>query len=413
MNGKLVFGRYDYAAFLTFASYAMCSVIIPMCLVPLAAELRFPLQEGGMGMGGALQMGRSIPMTVMLILCGLIGAKLGNRVSLGFALLTMALGIFLSALAPEYRFLIPAITIAGFGEGVIEGLATPFTNELHDEDPGRYLNFTHSFWSVGVLTAVLCGGALLYFGVSWRIITGGCAIAALIPAAMLLIRGKDVRKNRNTETPPDAKEIIRASAALFRTPRFLLYFAAIFLAGGGEYCLTFWTASFVQLEFGGTAWEAGICTGAFALGMIVSRMAAGWFVADRNMGKLIFLCGIGAAAVSIFFPFIHSLPILFLLVFLSGVGTGPFWPCIQSLCVRRVEGNATMIFIILSASGVPGCGFFSMLMGIAGDMAGLQKSFFMVPVCFLSISLLILADMLILKRKRIMQKRLFENGKAE
>ena len=191
MNRKLIFGRYDYAAFLTFACYAMCSVIIPMCLVPLASDLHFPLQEGGMGMGGALQMGRSIPMTLMLLLCGLIGAKYGNRISLGASLLTMALGILLSSLAPGYWFLIPAIAVAGFGEGVIEGLATPFVNDLHDEDTGRYLNFSHSFWSVGVLSAVLCGGALLSFGVSWRIITGGCALAALIPAAMLLLRGKE------------------------------------------------------------------------------------------------------------------------------------------------------------------------------------------------------------------------------
>ena len=398
MNRKLIFGRYDYAAFLTFACYAMCSVIIPMCLVPLAADLHFPLQEGGMGMGGALQMGRSIPMTLMLLLCGLIGAKYGNRISLGVSLLTMALGILLSSLAPGYWFLIPAIALAGFGEGVIEGLATPFVNDLHDEDTGRYLNFSHSFWSVGVLSAVLCGGALLSLGVSWRIITGGCALLALIPAAMLLIRGKDVRKNKTADAPPTAAELIRSAVSLFRTPRFLLYFAAIFLAGGGEYCLTFWTASFVQIEFGGSAWEAGFCTGVFALGMIVSRMAAGWFVADKKIGELIIWCGIGAAAVSIFFPFVRSFPLLVLLIFLSGVGTGPFWPSIQSLCAKRVEGSDTMIFIILSASGVPGCGFFSMLMGIAGDMAGLQNSFFMVPFCFLFISILIGADMRIMRK---------------
>ena len=70
MSRKMVFGRYDYAAFLTFASYAMCSIVIPMCLVPLARDLHFPLDEGGMGMGGAIQLGRSIPMTIMLILCG-------------------------------------------------------------------------------------------------------------------------------------------------------------------------------------------------------------------------------------------------------------------------------------------------------------------------------------------------------
>lgn len=61
MARKLIFGRYDYAAFLCFASYAMCSIIVPVSLVPIAKDLHFPLTEGGMGLGGILQIGRACP----------------------------------------------------------------------------------------------------------------------------------------------------------------------------------------------------------------------------------------------------------------------------------------------------------------------------------------------------------------
>ena len=186
MSRKMVFGRYDYAAFLTFASYAMCSIVIPMCLVPLARDLNFPLDQGGMGMGGAIQLGRSIPMTIMLVLCGFIGARWGNRISVGVAVLFMAAGILLASGSPGYWFLFAALTIAGLGEGVLEGLATPLVNDLHEEEAGRYINFTHSFWSIGVLATVLVSGALLYWGVSWRFLAAAFGCIALIPALLLL-----------------------------------------------------------------------------------------------------------------------------------------------------------------------------------------------------------------------------------
>ncbi len=397
MSRKMVFGRYDYAAFLTFASYAMCSVVIPMCLVPLAKDLHFPLDEGGMGMGGAIQLGRSIPMTIMLILCGFIAARWGNRISVGVAVLFMASGILLASASPGYWFLFAALTIAGLGEGVLEGLATPLVNDLHEDEAGRYINFTHSFWSIGVLVTVLVSGALLLWGISWRFLAATFGCIAVIPGLLLLIPSKK-KPFPKKEEPVHWKEVCGYAFHLFRTPRFWIYFAAIFLAGGGEFCLTFWTASFIQMSYAGSAWAAGVGTGAFALGMIVSRMGAGYFVREKNLGWLIVCCGIGAAVVSLFFPYLKSLYLLFPLLFLSGVGVGPFWASIQSVCAKKVSGDDTMIFIILSASGVPGCGIFSTLLGILGDHYGLRLSFFIVPVCFVLISVLIGFDIYLQKK---------------
>ena len=48
-------------------------------------------------------------------------------------------------------------------------------------------------------------------------------------------------------------------------------------------------------------------------------------------------------------------PLLFLLLFLCGVGSAPFWPSIQSLCVDRLPRlDSTLAFIVLSCAGVPG-----------------------------------------------------------
>ena len=75
---KMKFGRYDYAAFSCFTGYACCSVVVPVVLIELARSLNFPLTDGGMGAGGALQLGRSIPMVFAMLFCGFAAGRWGK-----------------------------------------------------------------------------------------------------------------------------------------------------------------------------------------------------------------------------------------------------------------------------------------------------------------------------------------------
>ena len=188
MAKKMVFGRYDYAAFSCFMAYACCSLVVPVCLVQLAQSLGFPLGEGGKGAGGALQLGRSIPMVAAMLFCGFAAGRWGKVRSLGVAMVLMSVGIGLAAIAPAYGLLFAAVAVAGLGEGVVEGLATPVIQDLHiDDEPGRYINFSHSFWSVGVVGTVMLAGLLLYCGVSWRFVLAGACVISLVPAFLFLL----------------------------------------------------------------------------------------------------------------------------------------------------------------------------------------------------------------------------------
>ena len=138
MNRRaLHFGRYDYAAFSASVTYALCSLSIPLMIVAMGEELNFPLDRGGMAAGGVLHLVRSITMVVALLLCGTIAGRIGKRLSMGDSLLLMGGGIFLCSLAPAYWMLIPCLLIAGFGEGICEGIATPFVQDLHPDAPER------------------------------------------------------------------------------------------------------------------------------------------------------------------------------------------------------------------------------------------------------------------------------------
>ncbi len=399
---RMVFGRYDYASFFCFMGYAACSVVVPVVLLQIARDLNFPLAEGGKGAGGALQLGRSIPMVISMVACGFLAGRWGKIRTLGAAMIIMSIGIMLAAWSPVYGLLFAAVAIAGLGEGVVEGLATPVIQDLHvDDEPGRYINFSHSFWSVGVVGTVLIAGLLITLGVSWRIVLSLASLFALISAVLYLMPYHGPQR-------PDRSETLHWSTVcghawdLMKIRRFWLFFTAMFLAGGGEFCLTFWVSSFIQLDYGGDPWMGGLGTAFFAGGMIVGRMVSGFLVRQEHLKELVVYAALGGTLVSLFPPLLGAgaIWILFVLLFFIGIATGPFWPSIQSYCVDRVKGDSTMIYILLSCAGVPGCGVFAWLMGVAGDHFGLRASFFMVPACYLLLGALILWDWMVLRRER-------------
>ena len=388
------FGRYDYAAFLTFFSYAAGSVVVPVALVALARDLGFSLEEGGMTAGGALHLGRTVPMVAAMLLCGFAAGHWGTRRTLGVSVLLMSAGVGLCAFSPGYGVLFLALAVAGAGEGVLEGLATPFVQDLHPDEPGRYINFSHSFWSVGVLVTVLGAGALLTVGVSWRLLIAAVSLLGFFAGIQILVR------SRTGQVYPDAKERIPwlhvwgHAAEIVRLPRFWVYYAAMFLAGGGEFCLTFWSASHIQLRYGTAAWGGGLGTACFAAGMVLGRTGWGFLVRQHQLSRLIILSAAGGTVICLFLPSAGSVWTFFALLFLAGIASAPFWPSIQSYATDRLpEMDSTMLLILLSCAGVPGCGVFTYLMGVLGNREGdLTSAFYLVPACYAVLGILIAVD---------------------
>ncbi len=388
---EMVFGRYDYATFLSFFTYAAGSVVVPVSLMSLARDLNFRLENGGMTAAGALHLGRTIPMVAAMLMCGFWSGRWGKRRTLGVSVILMGIGIGICAVAPAYSIVLLALAIAGIGEGVIEGLATPFVQDLHLEEPGRYINFSHAFWSIGVVVTVLLSGMLLSHGVSWRVIIGAVSALSLFPAALILLPTRPEQAYPEHPESLDRSIIINHSRTILQIPRFWLFFAAMFVAGGGEFCLTFWCASYIQMNFTASAWIGGVGTACFAIGMVFGRSFWGYWLKQRHLKALIVFSALAGTLITMFLPLTASLWLFFLLLFLAGIATAPFWPSIQSCCADQLpQTDTTMLFILLACAGVPGCGVATWLMGYIGNQnGGLGKAFYLVPACYLILALLI------------------------
>ena len=401
---KLQFNRYDYSAFITFFAYASSSVIVPVALMQIATALGFPLSEGGMGAGGALQISRTISMTTLMVVSGFIGAKLGLRKSLGLAAFFMGIGCLAVSLANSYWFLFAAILCAGCGEGYIEAMATPFVQKLHKENTGQYMNFAHSFWSIGVTGTTIGAGFMLMCGVPWRPVVFCAGLLAVAAGLSLLWPEKKGHEFPEEHETLSLGTVVKQTKDIWSTPKFWLFFLLMFLAGGAEYCLTFWLASFMQLTMKTGAFLGGVATAVFAMGMVTGRMGWGVYVPQKRLGQsLIVACTVGLL-LSCAIPFVRpdmavgrvgGIILLFVLLYLIGITIAPLWPTIQTYSVDRLPKHLdeTMVFVWLSCAGVPGCGTFAWLMGVLGDVFhSLNVPFFLVPVCQLLLAVALLME---------------------
>ncbi len=408
---KLVLGRYDYASYSAFTVYALCSLSIPIVLVAMARELNFPLEAGGMAAGGVLHLTRSISMVASLMLCGAIAGHIGKRLSMGYCMLLMGAGIFLCAFSPAYFFLIPCLLIAGFGEGICEGLATPFIQDLHSDAPERYVNISHSFWSIGVGACVLVAGGLLTLGVNWRYVLGGIGLLTLLVSLLFLWRENPRKKYPEVPEKILPKHIWDYSVAIIKVPRFWVYCLGMFMGAGAEFCLTFWAATYIQLNFNASAWLAGIGTAAIALGMFVGRTLFGYFATPGRLKYILLYTGLGTIPVTLLIMCLRPdtfqnphmvLVALFFLLLLAGFGVASYWPTLQVYGVTQLpQLDSTMLYIYFSAVGIPGCGFFTWMMGLLGDKVGLYHSFYLIPGSLVIFSLIIFLEGWVWKRKKI------------
>ena len=390
-QAKISLGRFDGAIFSTFFSYSAGVQIIPITLVLMSEDLGFSLKDGGFAEGTALQIARWIPGLLSALLCGFIVAKYGKRKTLGVATGLISIGMTLCALAPSFKFITLSIMIAGAASGIIGALSASFIRSLHPTEPGRYINFLNSFWSIGTVFTVFIAGGLLLLGVSWRILLLTTGLLAVIPTVLLLMPESKGKEYPEFPIKVSAKEILSQMVSIIRDKKFMLFFSIMAIHAGGEGIFMFWSASYIQINFSASSWAAGIGAGLLAVGMVIGRTFAGYFLEQRHFKNAIIYFAIFGVAVSITFPLITELWVIFVVLFLSGIATAPIWPSLTSYCTERLGHlDNTMTMILLTISATPGGVIFMLIVGyIAVVKGGLTDAFYLVPLCFFIVATLI------------------------
>ena len=364
----------DWAAAVGFIAYASTATITPICLVILAKELRFSLAAAG-----TLEVVRSLLAVGIMVASGFLAGWFGKVRSLGAAMLLLGFGMMVYSAAPSYGVVVIALALLGIGGGVADALINPLVQDLHPGDSGRYLNIVNAFWSIGVLGTMLISGELLTREVSWRFLAGGVGAIAFLSGALFLLLQNTKPRDKNQRL----REVFAHKTTILGQRGFWLFFWALFVAGAIEGAFTFWSASLIQLEFGGRPRAAGVAAAFFATGMIAGRLLCGWRVRQEHLWHLLFFSALGGLLVSMVVPFAPVVPVAVALLFLAGLATAALWPSIQSFAADRLHADSTALFILLSCGGIPGFAFAPWIMGLVGEHTNLRVAFWCVPPLFI------------------------------
>ena len=376
----------DIAASLSLMVYAASAVATPICLLVLSRELGLNLTQGG-----GIEATRAVLLVGVLLASGTAASRWGKTAVLHVGGFTLAAGLVCFGLAPSYAAVLLAMVAVGLGGGILEALLNPLVQDLHPHDSGKYLNLTNAFWPIGLLTTVLVAGEVLTFGGGWRSIFFGIAAISFIVALFFL--RSSFRAHRQGHIPPSADgNPLHHARDLLRERHFWLFAVAMVCGGGVEGAYTFWSASYIQIYHEALPRAGAIGVAIFAAGMIVTRFGFGSLIRQDQLHAQILVSAAASLCVCLGFFWVSSLTGLYILLFFAGLSCACFWPSIQSYAVDRLQGESTMIFILLSAMGIPGFAGVTWLMGLIGDLAGLRIAFAVVPVLMVILAISILID---------------------
>lgn len=365
--------RIDRAANASLFIYAVSAVALPICLVKIKEELGFSLTQAG-----ALGFFAMVMQLIALILSGFVSARYGKIRTIKSALVILFVGMLLFSRTSSYGFAVSIMLIIGAGTAILEALLTPLVEDLYPDDNGSKQNLLHSFWPVGVLVSTLSVGELLSRGVSWRWVFAGIAAAVIATVGAY-------PSSRKINLPRSEARFSHLGKILAQ-PKFWILGFAMFLAGGAEGGITFWLASYIQLNLGGLPRAGGIAVAVFALGMFIGRLAASRLTMKMRLKTMIQ----GSALLAVFsassFFLVDQIFAICCSVFLTGITIACFWPSLQTYAARVVPLDATLLMILMSCFGMTGFSTSVLIMGVIGDHAGLKASFMLVP---LSLTLLL------------------------
>ena len=387
-KSKKQFQGRDYLTYSAFGAYSACTVALPLVLVELFKNIDFPLDTGNRGAAGFLQMALSIFMVFSMLACGFCAGKLGKARSLALAGILTGVGMTAMVFCGNYISILIALVLSGIGQGFLEGLLAPYVEDCHPDETTGYLNIAQAFAPCGMLFMVILTAGAAYLEIPWEIPVLLAGIIAIISGILYLFPFAATPGDRKS-SPLSLHKMLQQTAGVLKRSRFWAFFAAMLFEGIGEFCITFWIASYLILEYNVSAVISSFALGAWTFFMFLGRMFFGHLIKQQYLRQvLLWLTGI-TILISLLFPAATLLPqtlaivSIFVILAIAGMCVAPFWASIQTYCTECIpEEDSTMIFILLSCAGIPGCGIAAWLVGILGDWIGMTPAFFLVPVSY-------------------------------
>lgn len=349
------------------ATVGSCAALVAVGLMlaaygPAIVEFknRFGIGDAAAGLGMAAQ---SVGAVVGVLAAQPVLRRKGNRFTMTSALLLMAAGCGLIAVAPTWSLTVVGAALSGFGLGGCDALTTQlFVFGQGDRGP-MLVNVVHGCFGLGTVIAPV---VLAFIGVeNYRLVFGAAAFITVGAAATMA--GLSPRP-----TPADTAIALPASTGGRGAPRtaaaviagFLLLYVLHF---GVQQGLGSWGPSRL-LELGYTSASASLVIAGYWMAMVVGRFAAAPLAGRVPLSVLVTISCIGStAAIALA---LYSPATIWAYV-LAGLFIGPIFPNgLTWLAHTPYAPGAVFAYVI--AAAMAGAAVFPPILGVAIGAAGVD-----------------------------------------
>jgi fucose permease len=318
-----------------------------------------------------------------ILLVGLLGHKLVDRLGRLFIIwngaIGMSAGICLLIWGKTPAVTIPGGFLVGCFGALILAIAPAALSDHHGPLGTVAISEANVFaLTVGVTAPLLVGWSAAGLG-NWRLLLGAVVLAPLL---FRLVLGK-------VSLLEDRQVIQKVQSGRPLPWRFWYYWSAIVLSEGAEYCMIFYSPTYLEQQLGLLKANAALASSLFVVGMILGRLAGTRLVRRFSMPVLITASALLALAGFLLF-WLASAPFVGLAgLFITGLGIANLYTLTLSLAISAAKGSTAQAGVRSVLSTGSSILVAPILLGRLVDLSGIRPAYGLVAVLLLGLLVLI------------------------
>lgn len=259
-----------------------------------------------------------------------------------------------------------AMLLQGIGWGGQEAAINPMTTALYPEDKTHRLNVLHAWWPAGIVAGGLIGFVVGWTGLPWKL----AMASALIPAIGVIVLAMGI-KFPPTEREADGISFTDMMLEIFRSPGFLLWFAAMFLTASVELAPGQWVNAALSAKVGFNAVLVLVYVSAL---MFVMRHFAGPLAHRLSNPGLLWVSSLLAMVGLYMMAQAQSGLMMLAAATLWGIGVCFMWPTMMASVAERYPRGGSWFIGLIGSAGILAIYFVLPLLGRMYDQAMAQAA---------------------------------------
>jgi len=305
--------------------------------------------------------------------------RMGRWRSLWIGMIGISLSTFLLLVGRSPIVTIGASFLMGLIGSLILAIVPAALSDQHGEMRAVALSEANVISSLVASVAALMVGWSAKLAGDWRFALG---VAAFTPLVLFLTLGRSAAPTASITT----EKLARSNQPL--PLLFWVYWVAIVLAVSVEFCMIFWSASYLETVLGIIKESAAQAVSLFLAAMIVGRMAGSRLVQRFSTPRVVVISILIAGTGFLVFWRAENVSLGLSGLFFTGLGVASLYPLLLSLAIGAADGNTVQASARATLASGTAILALPLVLGRLADAFGIRSAYSVVLVLLISVFLI-------------------------